>query len=150
MERQAAAAAVTAPDLSGSSPAMSIFIPSTVGTRSSDNLDDARAILQRHGGEAAVVFLHPEWFEQSFRSLALPEGAMLAVHDMSGKNLMRYTKDGGEGAILDSSDQAESNQDVLNAVRSSRHVVGSITSSGGDGVQRLVSYGKVGNMGDDP
>ena len=39
---------------------------------------------------------------------------------------------------------------MLNAVRSSRCVVGSITSSGGDGVQRLVSYGKVGNMGDDP
>jgi len=150
MERQAAVAAVTAPGLLGSSPAMSIFIPSTVGTRSYDNLDDARAILQRHGGEVAVVFLYPEWFEESFRSLALPEGAILAVHDMTGKNLMLYTKDGGGSAILDSSDQAESNQDVLNAVRSSRHVVGSITSSGGDGVQRLVSYGKVGNMGDDP
>jgi diguanylate cyclase (GGDEF)-like protein/putative nucleotidyltransferase with HDIG domain len=138
----------------GGSPTMSIFIPSVTGPRSSDNLDDARAILRRHGGQMAAVFLHPEWFAESFRGLALPDGAMLAVHDVTGRNLMRYTRDDRDGEAQGSKDQiqtqAQGNQEVLNAVRSSRYDVGSITSTGCDGVQRLISYGKVSCSGDDP
>ena len=154
MEHGTTVAAVTDSNPFGSSTAMVIFIPSVTRARSSDGLDDARAILRRHGGQMAAVFLHPEWFVESFRDLALPEAAVLAVHDMTGRNLMRYTRDerdgGGQGGKDQTQAQAQGNQEVLNAVRSSRYDVGSITSTGCDGVQRLVSYGKVGGPGDDP
>jgi len=149
-----AVAEVTGSNPFGSPAAMAIFIPSVERPRSSDNLDDARAILRRHGGQMAAVFLHPEWFAESFRDLDLPDGAMLAVHDMTGRNLMRYTRDDSDDGPQCTQDQtqaqAQGNQEVLNAARSSRYDVGSITSTGCDGVQRLISYGKVGNSVDDP
>ena len=154
MEHDRAVAEVTDSAPSGSSTAMAVFIPSAAQPRSSDGLDDAKAILRRHGGQMAAVFLHPDWFAESFRDLALPEGAILAVHDMTGRNLMRYTRDDGDDGAQGSKDptqaQAQGNQEVLNAVRSSRYDVGSITSTGCDGVQRLISYGKVGSLGDGP
>ena len=136
----------------GSSTAMAIYIPSAARSRSSDNdsLDDARAILRRHGGQMAAVFLHPEWFAESFRDLALPEGATLAVHDMTGRNLMRYRKDEGNDVPRDDEGTSMCDHEVLNAVRSSRYDVGSVTSTGCDGLQRLISYGKVGSSNDDP
>jgi len=149
MEQGTVVAEVTGSGPFENSTAMAIFVPSVALPRSSDNLDDARAILRRHGGQMAAVFLHPEWFAESFRDLALPEGAILAVHDMTGRNLMRYTRDDRGGGAQGSRDQAQGNQEVLNAVRSSRYDVGSITSTGCDGVQRLISYGKVGSSSDD-
>lgn len=154
MAHDTAVAVVTDLNPFGSTTSMAVFIPSMAGPRPCDSLDDARAILRRHGGQMAAVFLHPEWFAESFRDLALPEGAMLAVHDMTGRNLMRYTRDGRDDESQGSKDQtqaqAQGNQEVLNAVRSSRYDVGSVTSTGCDGVQRLIAYGKVSCSGDDP
>jgi len=149
-----AVAAVTDSSELGNSPAMCIFVPSVAGPRSSDSLDDARAILRRHGGDVAAVFLHREWFAESFRDLALPEGAILAVYDMTGRSLMWYTRDDGDGGVAYGKDQAQAqaqgNQEVLNAVRASRYGVGSITSTGYDGEQRQIAYGRVSAIGDDP
>ena len=117
MEHDRAVAEVTDPAPSGSSTAMAVFIPSAAQPRSSDGLDDAKAILRRHGGQMAAVFLHPDWFAESFRDLALPEGAILAVHDMTGRNLMRYTRDDGDDGAQGSKDptqaQAQGNPDEM-------------------------------------
>ena len=99
----------------------------------------------------AAVFLHPDWFAESFRDLALPEGAILAVHDMTGRNLMRYTRDDGDDGAQGKDPtqaQAQGNQEVLNAA--DRADMMDPSRTGCDGVQRLISYGKVGSLGDGP
>ncbi len=135
-----------------SSPALAVFIPSAAGAGSSDGLDYPRTILRQHGGEVAVLLLYPEWFEESFRALALPDGATIAVNDMVGNALMRYSKGRGDGngRVERGPDGSENNQEVWNAARSSRYDVGSVTSTGCDGVHRLVAYGKVFFIHDDP
>jgi diguanylate cyclase (GGDEF)-like protein len=148
-----AVAAVVESGLFADTPALSLWIPSAARFGSSDNLDDARAVLRRHGAEYAAVFLYPGWFEESFKALALSEGAVLGVHDMAGNTLMRYMRDsanGSCGGVPSSEGQVKGNQEVLNAVRSSRYEVGSMTSLGCDGVRRLITYGKMCNINDNP
>lgn len=169
-----AAASVTESGVFVGTPALSLWIPSSFHLGSSDDLDDARAVLRRHGAEYAAVFLYPGWFEESFKALALSEGAVLGVHDMTGNTLMRYVKSNEENAAVrsaggfdgnarDIDDEAscgdgqgcsecglKDNLEVLNAVRSSRYEVGSLTGLGCDGVRRLITYGKMCNINDNP